>query len=310
MYRALFDFDSVDGGDLSITVGDFLVLAEETPGDDGWYCCYNIRSSLVGLVPGEYVEQLPKEEFLPVSDDLLVRAPLECFLHSKNIYIQAPWVKGNLEKCISTPLHTNEALQQLKIHLSSDSSVRKLHTVCENKIWELNEILSIQECAAFVEIMKKHSALHHYNACSDEIADTIFSRLHRSFQKDVVLSDGTKLIDSVGINPFIRLSCFQVGQVLPLHRDAMAKQTFSKGTSRCSIVIYLNNNFEGGRIVFPDQTNVKQAYSEHSSSTAEETRVSPDTGKCVVFDQTLLHYGEKTLWGSPKFFLRTDLLFV
>jgi hypothetical protein len=116
MYQALFDFDSVDGGDLSITVGDFLVLAEETPGDDGWYCCYNIRSSLVGLVPGEYVEQLPKEEFLPVSDDLLVRAPLECFLHSKNIYIQAPWVKGNLEKCISTPLHTNEALQQLKIH--------------------------------------------------------------------------------------------------------------------------------------------------------------------------------------------------
>ena len=90
----------------------------------------------------------------------------------------------------------------------------------------------------------------------------------------------------------LRFYRYQPGERFNLHTDGFKLGDRPGERSRLTCMVYLNDDFEGGRTWFPEL----------------DVRVEPRTGMVLLFRHLLSHAGETVLAGT-KYVLRADLLY-
>ena len=115
------------------------------------------------------------------------------------------------------------------------------------------------------------------------LADTIWEHIKESLSMNVFGFYPS------GINNHFRIYKYFPGHEFKTHEDASTKINDNE-LSFYSLLIYLNEAYEGGETVF------------------ENFKISPTTGKAVTFPHSLLHSGSIVKKGI-KYILRTDIIF-
>ena len=95
--------------------------------------------------------------------------------------------------------------------------------------------------------------------------------------------------EAIGVNERFRVYRYERGQAFRWHLDGSFRRPGE--ASRHSVLIYLNDDFEGGR------TEIEGCGS-----------VEPRTGRALLFDHRIEHQGAPVSAGT-KYVLRTDLMF-
>ncbi|OCX50719.1 oxidoreductase, 2OG-Fe(II) oxygenase [Mucilaginibacter sp. PPCGB 2223] len=116
-----------------------------------------------------------------------------------------------------------------------------------------------------------------------QLADTLWQQIEPFAPSQVGHSK------SIGLNELFRFYRYEPGQKFRRHRD----QSYIRNDAEASyytLMIYLNENFEGGETTFNDLT------------------VQPKQGSALVFLHSLEHEGSAVTQGI-KYVLRTDIMF-
>lgn len=115
------------------------------------------------------------------------------------------------------------------------------------------------------------------------------------------------------INKCFRINKYNESQEFKFHRDAQYTQSHLVKSSH-SILIYLNDGFDGGETVFrfPKKQYVNPGLTikqelELIGSDYTDIVIQPKRGQMIIFDQRLLHAGQPVKSGT-KYVLRTDLI--
>ena len=103
---------------------------------------------------------------------------------------------------------------------------------------------------------------------------------------------------AIGINEMIRIYRYDPGQKFNWHQDFPFERDNGEA-SKLTILVYLNEDFEGGATSFED------SYSEESF---EEFSVVPQTGMALFFEHQVHHKGEQVSEGR-KYVLRSDVMY-
>jgi len=93
----------------------------------------------------------------------------------------------------------------------------------------------------------------------------------------------------IGVNERLRFYRYDQGQQFASHVDGSFARS-SGERSLLTLMIYLNEAFEGGETVF------------------NETRIKPQTGMALIFQHALMHEGAAVMSGR-KYVLRSDLMY-
>ena len=118
----------------------------------------------------------------------------------------------------------------------------------------------------------------------ENLANYFFNKL-----KDQIPHEIDGIWELKGLNEQIKIYKYEVGQEFKLHRDAPFIRNENE-RSFYTMLIYLNENYEGGETFFMDG------------------EVKGDIGECVVFWQNLVHAGLKVKDGI-KYAIRTDVMY-
>lgn len=114
-------------------------------------------------------------------------------------------------------------------------------------------------------------------------AQSLWERV-RAFAPDVV--NGA---EAIGLNERFRFYRYEPGQSFRWHRDG-AYQRPNGQRSRYTLLLYLNENFEGGETKF------------------DLSVIKPKKGMALLFDHNYLHEGAEVTQGR-KYVLRTDVMY-
>jgi prolyl 4-hydroxylase len=128
-----------------------------------------------------------------------------------------------------------------------------------------------------------------------ELARGLFERVRPHVPPEMVVEDprrGARVtMDVIGIYVPLRVYRYEPGQHFGLHQDqAYAGPDGSR--SLLTLMVYLNEDFEGGETDFPEQART----------------IFPKTGAALWFQHMLLHSGKRVSRGS-KYVLRSDVLY-
>lgn len=93
-----------------------------------------------------------------------------------------------------------------------------------------------------------------------------------------------------GLNERFRIYRYAPGQRFAWHRDGSFRRSRDE-ESHYTLMVYLNEGFEGGRTEFSDHPAVE-----------------PSTGRALVFYHPLMHQGAAVTSGT-KYVLRTDVMY-
>lgn len=91
-------------------------------------------------------------------------------------------------------------------------------------------------------------------------------------------------------NPRLRIYRYEPGERHGVHWDTEVEA--EGGISRITLVVYLNDDFQGGATDFPEL----------------ELTISPRTGRALLFQHRVLHEATEVTQGT-KYVLRTDLIY-
>lgn len=94
-----------------------------------------------------------------------------------------------------------------------------------------------------------------------------------------------------GLRPSMRCVRYHPGEGTDLHEDA-ARHDGAGAVSRLTLLLYLNDNFEGGETMFPELGR----------------RIEPAAGRALVFEHGLLHRG-LAVEGGDKYVLRAEVFY-
>ena len=97
-----------------------------------------------------------------------------------------------------------------------------------------------------------------------------------------------------GLNERMRILRYQPGHVFHPHMDGCYEHPDGAQISRYTLMIYLNEGFEGGSTVF--------------HNTLDTVDFVPQTGSVLMFAHHLLHEGQELRKGT-KYAIRTDVMF-
>lgn len=117
---------------------------------------------------------------------------------------------------------------------------------------------------------------------------------------DVIKDILSKYIDTSNCDvfPYWFPTRYINGGGLCIHSDGSAYNETK--SSSYTILVYLNEEFEGGRTVFVDDYDEEEIVNEDSKY------ITPKTGMILLLDQTKLHFAEKVSSGI-KYILRGDI---
>jgi predicted 2-oxoglutarate/Fe(II)-dependent dioxygenase YbiX len=101
---------------------------------------------------------------------------------------------------------------------------------------------------------------------------------------------------TLGPNKLIMVSKYTKGENFGIHTDTgLFYDKINKVKTRYTLLIYLNDDFEGGNTVFYDNNlNITET-------------IVPKKGSCLLFDIDLLHEGKKVTQGS-KYWIGCEIL--
>ena len=102
--------------------------------------------------------------------------------------------------------------------------------------------------------------------------------------------DSYPIAKPIGLNEMWRYYKYVPGERFKMHRDGSHKRN-EKEESFLTLIIYLNDDFEGGETGF-----------------MREFEVKPKAGRALIFDHQIRHEG-KALETGTKYVLRTDIMF-
>lgn len=157
-------------------------------------------------------------------------------------------------------------------------------------IWQIGGLLNAEDCAALIlqaeatgfqvarmQNMGRNNreVFLHNQAAVQEIGMRLHKRIPQSFQL-------------TGIGQSLECYRYQEGEFVAPHRDA-SRRISDSAWSNLTLVIYLNDEFEGGSTTFPQQG----------------VTVNPELGKAVLFEHSLMHEGAIVSKGL-KYIVRTD----
>ncbi|MEP4036327.1 2OG-Fe(II) oxygenase [Pseudophaeobacter sp.] len=103
---------------------------------------------------------------------------------------------------------------------------------------------------------------------------------------------------AIGLNERLRIYRYHPGHFFDWHQDGEYSPA-ENTVSRFTMMVYLNDGFEGGGTSFADI---------FSPFRFEDFVVKPETGKALIFHHPLSHRGDQVLSGV-KYVLRTDVMF-
>lgn len=113
----------------------------------------------------------------------------------------------------------------------------------------------------------------------------------------------------VGLNWRFRVYKYEPGHRFHPHYDLRTR--LPAGETRCSVVLYLNRDFEGGATRFfeeKDRASRRGRGRARKCDNREKYAARPPPGAAVVFDHRLLHEGALVTRGV-KYAVRTDLIY-
>jgi len=219
---------------------------------------------------------------------------------------------------------------------------------CGEKIFTISNGISAKDCQALISRAEKskfnksspsgggHGRTGREDARTSQfivypnesqMANTLYNTMKNILPKDLTHLSKSGYITStetakkwyhVGINPYFRIYKYNVGQVFPEHIDyKMCRKVYRNGElyqqmTFMSIVIYLNDNFNGGCTGFWTQHDV-QGKKEHcrflrdTEYKPHNVIIEPELGKICIMDQNILHEGLAPTKGV-KYILRTDII--
>jgi hypothetical protein len=119
------------------------------------------------------------------------------------------------------------------------------------------------------------------------------------------------------INPCFRCLRYGEGQVFETHTDDVYSNAAVTYRSFLTVVIYCNEGFEGGELRFVKtrgrggaaEVVVGSENVEGSDSGRVLATVVPAAGLTMVFDHELLHEALPPIGDTPKYIIRTDVIF-
>ena len=100
------------------------------------------------------------------------------------------------------------------------------------------------------------------------------------------------------MNELLRFYRYDVGQQFNWHQDFPYERDNGEA-SQLTMLIYLNDDFEGGETSFDDS---------YSDEAFDEFKVEPEVGLGLFFVHAVQHKGEPVLAGR-KYVLRSDIMF-
>ena len=113
-----------------------------------------------------------------------------------------------------------------------------------------------------------------------------------------------------GLNERFRVYRYEQGQRFFPHVDVRTR--IPQGETRASLMIYLNDGFEGGETRFFEEKDKRSRRGEGRGRKFDNRvrfALRPTTGSVVVFDHLLLHEGSEVTAGV-KYAVRSDLVYV
>lgn len=116
-----------------------------------------------------------------------------------------------------------------------------------------------------------------------QLADQIFNKIKAFCPQEI----GNASL--FGLNEMFRFYKYEPGQKFSRHRDG-SYQRNAEEFSILTLLIYLNEDFEGGETCFGDFD------------------FKPETGTALVFNHRVLHQGNELIKGV-KYVLRTDIMY-
>lgn len=153
--------------------------------------------------------------------------------------------------------------------------------IMDTGIYEFTDFLTKEECASYARLVEETKAPNFTDTGvftnkkwqDAELANALYERLNQRFKGCVpgVLRANTLVMGAI----------FNSGNSFPIHTDTGLYYNSETGEkSRWTMLIYLNDDFEGGETMFYD-----------TDTWAVTHRVKPETGKALVFDIDLWHSG-------------------
>jgi len=119
----------------------------------------------------------------------------------------------------------------------------------------------------------------------------------------------------LGLNPRLRVLQYDANDddKFDPHFDATTRVGENNNISRITVLLYLNdgggNDFEGGETLYLNShISICNTASKNNANAETGLRITPRTGKLVMFEHDLFHAGAPLKWGR-KHVLRTDILF-
>ncbi|MEL6348408.1 MAG: 2OG-Fe(II) oxygenase [Myxococcota bacterium] len=109
-----------------------------------------------------------------------------------------------------------------------------------------------------------------------------------------------------GLNWRLRIYRYQPGQYFRPHLDVRMGLP-GGGETRCSMMIYLNDDFTGGETTFFERKPKGRAKSRKRNNRTTHI-IRPVTGAALAFDHLLLHEGSEVTDGV-KYAIRTDVIY-
>ena len=127
---------------------------------------------------------------------------------------------------------------------------------------------------------------------SEQIADWIWDRA------EAFVPETFEDRRAVGINELIRFYRYEVGQQFDWHQDFSFERDNGE-KSFLTLLIYLNDSFEGGETLFDDSC---------SDESFDDVIVTPRSGLALFFEHGTYHKGESVAEGT-KYVMRTDVMY-
>jgi len=230
-----------------------------------------------------------------------------CHISHKSMSTTPPRARRNLIDCLEQ--HNPECIQELPIHRPEPLYWRS--AVCTT----MRHVLSESECQSIIEGSEQtgfEPALLNVGGgrqefipgvrSSDrliiddkEFARAIFHRIRHLVPKEYRDSNGRRL-KATCLNERMRILRYQPGHYFHKHMDGQYERPDGSEESRMTVMIYLNNNFQGGHT---------RIYADKGE---EYATVPTEAGLVFVFDHRLPHESP-VLERGTKYAIRTDVMF-
>lgn len=167
----------------------------------------------------------------------------------------------------------------------------------EPLLWELDAVYSKDECERFIEIVESHHPglatnniqyRNQHRVIIDDpvMAANLFDRINYSFPQTIEEFSLSRL------NERLRFYKYVEGQHFTPHMDHWYQASDTE-ISLFSVLVYFNEDFEGGETRFMEQLDAV---------------VQPKTGKVAAFQHKIRHEGCVVTKGI-KYAMRTDVMY-